>query len=221
MLGWRNGSVTYTWKRIIFNQNKGKAGTRQPSLFMHNYHPQSLSINPVRLLLTILILSIGFFFSSCTPEETAKLVVYEGPLREADNITMYYTEKNRMKVLMKAKKINEFQNGDSEFPEGIFIEFYDDYGRITSTLRANSAFYNKAENKWRGLGDVEVINIEKKQQLNTEELFWTPANKKIFTDKFVTIKLENEILYGTGFDADQDLTNYTMKNIEGEFEVQE
>ena len=67
---------------------------------------------------------------------------------------------------------------------------------------------------------MEVINIEKQQKLNTEELFWKPDTKKIFTDKFVTIKLENEILYGTGFDADQDLSNYTMKNPEGEFEVE-
>lgn len=171
--------------------------------------------------LICLTLLLGTILFSCTTEEHTKLLVYEGPLREAEDITMYYTERSRMKILLKAKKINEFQNGDSEFPEGIFIEFYDDFGRITSTLRANSAYYFKAENKWRGLGDVEVINIEKKQQLNTEELFWKPDTKKIFTDKFVTIKLENEILYGTGFDADQDLANYTMKNPEGEFEVED
>ncbi len=158
---------------------------------------------------------------SCTPEENSKPVVYEGPLREAENITIFSTEKNVMKVLLKAKKINELQNGDREFPEGIYIEFYDAFGKITSTLRANSAYHFKSEDKWRGLGDVEVINIEKQQQLNTEELFWKQSTKKIFTDKFVTIKLENEILYGTGLDADQDLSHYTLKNIEGEFEVED
>ena len=100
------------------------------------------------------------FIAGCTPEEHSKPVIYEGPLREAENISMFYTEKNRMKILLKAKKINEFQNGDSEFPEGIFLEFYDDFGKITSTLRANSAYFNKTENKWRGLGDVEVVNMQ-------------------------------------------------------------
>lgn len=161
-------------------------------------------------------------FASCSSsDENSQPLVYEGPLREAEDITMYYTEKNRMKVLLKAKKINELQNGDSDFPEGIFIEFYDDNGRISSTLRANSAYFYKAENKWRGLGDVQVTNIEKQQKLNTEELFWTPETKKIFTDKFVTIKLESEILYGTGFDANEDLSNYTLKNPEGEFEIED
>jgi len=176
----------------------------------------------LKLLLCGILIPMCALFASCsTPEENSKPLLYEGALREAEDITMYYTEKNLMKVLLKAKKINEFQNGDSEFPEGIFIEFYDDTGKITSTLRANSAYFFKTENKWRGLGDVEIINIEKNQQLNTEELFWKPDTKKIFTDKFVTIKLENEILYGTGFDADQDLANYTMKNPEGEFEVED
>jgi len=192
----------------------------QPSLFM-NLIQTILKIAEMKLSRWLLVIPLYALQFSCTPEENSKPVVYEGPLKEAEDITMHYTEKNMMKVLLKAKKINEFQNGDSEFPEGIFIEFYDDMGKITSTLRANSAFYNKAENKWRGLGDVEVINIEKKQQLNTEELFWKPDTRKIFTDKFVTIKLESEILYGTGFDADQDLSNYTMKNPEGEFEVED
>lgn len=193
-----------------------------PAFFFMNLTKTGIDKSCSKFLLGCILIPLCLILSSCsTPEETTKPILYEGALREAEDITMYYTEKNLMKVLLKAKKINEFQNGDSEFPEGIFIEFYDDTGKITSTLRANSAYYLKAENKWRGRGDVEVINIEKKQQLNTEELFWKPDTKKIFTDKFVTIKLENEILYGTGFDADQDLSNYTMKNPEGEFEVED
>jgi LPS export ABC transporter protein LptC len=159
--------------------------------------------------------------AACLNQESSKPVLYEGPLREAEDITMYYTEKDQMKVLLKAKKVNQFQNGDQEFPEGIYMEFYDATGKITSTLKANTAYYFKSEDKWRGRGDVVIINQEKNEQLNTEELFWKPGTKKIFTDKFVTIKQEGEILYGTGLEADQDLSNYKMKKIAGEFEVKE
>ena len=135
---------------------------------------------------------------------------------------MLYTEHDKVKVNMKAKKINELQNGDREFPEGIYLEFFNELGVITSTLRANSAYYFKQEDKWRGRGNVEVVNIEKKQQLNSEELFWKPAQKKIFTEKFVTIRLENdEVLYGTGLDAAQDLSYYTITKPEGEVIVKD
>ncbi len=161
------------------------------------------------------------FLVGCTMQETAKPILYEGPLSEGEDITMHYSEKDIVKVMLKAKKIFEFQNGDREFPEGIYMEFYDEFGKLNSTLQANSAYFFKEENKWRGRGKVEVINTAKQEQLNTEELFWKPDTKKIFTDKFVTIKLQNEVIYGTGLDAAQDLSTYQIKNPEGEFVVED
>ena len=146
---------------------------------------------------------------------------YTGPLREAADVNMLYSEKDRIKVKMLAKKILEFKNEDKEFPEGLYLEFYDEFGNMTSTLKANHAFYFKEKNQWRARGNVEVVNIEKKQQLNTEELFWKPDTRKIFTEKFVTIKLENEVIYGTGLDAYQDLSSYVIKKPEGEFEIKD
>ncbi len=175
---------------------------------------KSQTLLAVFLLLATLIVG-------CTTPEAAKPVLYEGPLSEGEDITMHYTEKEVIKVILKAKKIFEFQNGDREFPEGIYLEFYDEFGKISSTLRANSAYFFKDENKWRGRGDVEVINTAKQEQLNTEELFWKPDTKKIFTDNFVIIKLQNEVISGTGLDADQDLSNYKIKNPEGEFVVED
>jgi LPS export ABC transporter protein LptC len=159
----------------------------------------------------------GLWLASCKSKEVTKLVVYEGPLRQADSIKVYYTEKEVLKTILQAKKLNEFQNGDREFPEGIYIEFYDKNGKVSSTLSANTAYFFKEENKWRGRGKVEVVNIEKHQQLNTEELFWKPDTKKIFTDKFVTITDQQDVLYGTGLTANQDLSDYHLKNTSGDF----
>ena len=158
---------------------------------------------------------------SCTSKEKPKPVIYDGPLRQAENITMHYAEKEKLKVVLTAKKFNEFQNGDQEFPEGIYLEFYDETGKITSTLRANTAFHFKQENKWRGRGNVVVINLEKEQQLNTEELFWLPATKKIFTEKFVTITDHQDVIYGTHLRANQDLSNYSLRETSGEVSVKD
>lgn len=168
----------------------------------------------------ICLLSISLL-SGCQTKETVKPVIYEGPLREAENILMNYTENDRMKAILKAKKIFDYQNGDQEFPEGIYLEFFDKTGKLTSTLRANTAFYFKGENRWRGRGNVIVKNIEKGQQLNTEELFWKPDTKKIFTEKFVTITDEHDVLYGTGLDAFEDMSTYTIKNPTGTIEVKD
>lgn len=179
-------------------------------------------MNVMTALTKIVTIScLTFLLFSCDQDEKKKVVMYEGPLSEMENIDMLYTEKDQLKVKMKAKKIFEYQNGDREFPEGIYIEFYDEFGILSSTLKANSAYHFKEEKKWRGRGKVEVINIAKDQQLNTEELFWNPETKKIFTDKFVTIREQKDVIYGTGLDADQNLTTYTITKPEGEFEVKE
>jgi len=168
------------------------------------------------------LLLIALLFSHCETEQKKQLMVYNGSLREFENVDMTYSEKDLVKVKMQAKKIVELQNGDREFPEGLYMEFFDEVtGEKSSTLKANTAYYFKEEDKWRGRGKVEVKNILKHQELTTEELFWKPSTKKIFSDKFVTIREIDRVIYGTGLETDQNLTNYTITKPEGEFDVDE
>jgi LPS export ABC transporter protein LptC len=168
---------------------------------------------------TLVVLALAF--SACEKVETAQPQVYEGPIREGENIEMFYSEKEKVTVKIKAKRVSEFQNGDRQFPESVFIEFYDELGAVSSTLSANSAFFYKEENKWKGVGNVEVKNMQKSEQLNTEELFWFPTKKKINTDKFVTIRTGKEVMYGTGLDAKQDMSEYKIQKVEGEFAIED
>jgi LPS export ABC transporter protein LptC len=158
-------------------------------------------------------------FASCDNGEVREPVEYTGPLREVQNVETIYSENRLVKVKLTADELHEFANGDREFPKGIHVEFYNERGELESTLRANHAFYFKGENQWRGRGKVQVKNIAKNEQLNTEELFWKPAEERIFTDKFVTIRQENDVLYGEGLQAKQDMSDYTIIQPKGDFEV--
>jgi LPS export ABC transporter protein LptC len=160
-------------------------------------------------------------FVACNHSELKEPVQYTGPQRKAENVELYYSEKGQVKVKMIAAEVHEFISGDREFPKGIYLEFYNEFGKLESTLRANHAYYFKKEDQWRGRGKVEVKNIAKNEQLNTEELFWKPDQQKIFTDKFVTIRQQGDVLYGQGLEAKQDMSDYVIKKIEGEFEVEE
>lgn len=158
---------------------------------------------------------------ACNQSDLKEPLVYDGPQRIAEDVELYYTEDNQVKVKMIAPVVHEYESGDREFPEGLYLEFYDETGKLESTLRANEAYYFKKEHQWRGRGKVEVKNIEKNEQLNTEELFWKPAEEKIFTDKFVTIRQQTDVIYGQGLEAKQDMSDYVIKKPEGEFAVDE
>ena len=158
---------------------------------------------------------------SCNQSDLKEPLIYDGPQRIAENVELFYTEDNQVKVKMIAAMVYEYESGDREFPEGLYLEFYDETGKLESTLRANEAYYFKKEHQWRGRGKVEVKNIEKNEQLNTEELFWKPADEKIFTDKFVTIRQQVDVIYGQGLEAKQDMSDYVIKKPEGEFSVED
>lgn len=169
---------------------------------------------------SFLLLIPVYILLGCQGMENRKIIEYQGPVREAENMEMLYAENDLLRVKMKGGKIREFRNGDREFPEGLYIEFFDS-AKVTSTLSANMAYYFKSTNKWRAQGKVELKSQLKNEQLNTEELFWFPGTKRMSTEKFVTVRTGKEVIYGTGLDAAQDLSEYQIRRVEGEFEVDE
>jgi len=171
--------------------------------------------------MTRYFLLLCFFAWSCTGTDTKEPLEYKGPLSEFENVELFYSENETVKVKMLADLLYEFESGDREFPNGVYMEFYNEFGNLESTLRANHAYYFKKDDQWRGRGKVEVKNIEKNEQLNTEELFWKPKDKKIFTDKFVTILRQGDVIYGEGLEANEDMSDYMIKKPAAEFEVKE
>lgn len=159
--------------------------------------------------------------SGCNNGDLKEPVEYNGPVSELENVETYYTEKDIIKVKFKAPVLYEFKNQDRECPKGIYMEFYDENGKLETTLRANHAYFFHEQKLWRGRGDVEVKNIQKNEQLNTEELFWKQVDKRIYTDKFVTIRQQGDVLYGEGLDAKEDMSDYTITKLKGNFEVNE
>jgi LPS export ABC transporter protein LptC len=181
----------------------------------------TMAFSFMRAKIFFIFLIIVTFVPACNQPEMKEPLVYDGPLRIGENVELYYTENNQVKVKMIAAVVYEFENGDREFPKGLYLEFYDETGELESTLRANEAYYFRKENQWRGRGKVEVKNLEKNEQLNTEELFWKPAEEKIFTEKFVTIRQQSDVIYGQGLEAKQDMSDYIIKKPEGEFAVED
>lgn len=159
---------------------------------------------------------------SCAQKENTVPQEYEGPLQQADDVELLYTENQAITVKMKTPLLYEFKTGDREFPKGIYLEFYDNKtGKLSSTLSANHAYYFKSEDKWRARGKVEVINQQKNEQLNTEELFWFPKKENILTEKFVTIRQQETVIYGEGLEAKQDMSTYSIIKPQGEIEITE
>lgn len=137
-------------------------------------------------------------------------VAYEGPLFEADSIQLLYSDSAIVRVKLEAPKRYEFENGDSEYPQGIYIEFFEPDGSISSTLLADHAFHFREENRYTAIGNVEVEGHKENNKLLTDTLHWSTAEQQVYTKAFVTIIEDADTLKGQGLEAAQDFSSYTI-----------
>ena len=170
---------------------------------------------------TLTILFISMLFFSCEEEKVQTFEEYLGPAIEAKDITTLFTDSAVLRVKLQAPVQWELQNKDREFPEGMEVGFHESDTVRTSKLTANYGYYYDKEKLYKASGNVIINNEEKNETLKTEELFWEPAKEKIYTEKFVRIVTDKEILEGEGLEAKEDFSSYRIKKITGTFLVEE
>ncbi|PZX49852.1 LPS export ABC transporter periplasmic protein LptC [Algoriphagus chordae] len=164
-------------------------------------------------LFSIVLIGIIALCSSCREDvDASALEVYDGPMNMAINIHLVQSDSAIVRSDIRAPKQLEFANGNIEFPEGIEIQFFEKDGTLSTTLRADRGYLLKQENTYKGEGNVQVRNLIKDQKLQSEELFWEPNKKRIYTEKFVTVQDGETLFNGTGLEADETFTNYSLKN---------
>ena len=62
--------------------------------------------------------------------------------------------------------------------------------------------------------DVVIVNSEG-ERLNTEHLIWDRKNQRIYSNVFVTITTEDEVIMGEGFESNESFTKYKILKPKG------
>ena len=147
--------------------------------------------------------------------------LYDGPLSSMDSAITQMSDSGIVVMQLKTAVQNNFENGDREWSQGFRIDWFNNRGQVTSYFSANYVYFTKAENLYRAEGNVIVGSNTKKDQLNTEELFWDQAGEKFYTHKFVTINSEDEVHTGEGMESNQDFTEYRILKPKGTFTLED
>jgi LPS export ABC transporter protein LptC len=140
----------------------------------------------------------------------------EPGIETGKDIEMYYSENGFVKMRIKAPKLTRFLTDDPyvEFNDGLAVDFYNDSLQVISRLTSGYGIRYEKQLRTVVKSNVVVVN-ENGEQLSTEELIWDERKHLIYTDKFVKITTQDEVLYGTGLEADERMTEYTILNPEG------
>jgi LPS export ABC transporter protein LptC len=144
------------------------------------------------------------------------------PVQTAHDVDLLYSDSARLKMRLTAPQVDEYAGNKpyTVMPKGVHVQFFNDSGKTDSYLTAKYAVRRESEHTMEASGNVELLNTEGKK-LNTERLYWDGSRRRIYTDAFVTITTADQVIMGTGLEADDMLENYTIKNITGTFLLNE
>ncbi len=172
------------------------------------------------------IAGIIMFFSSCESNNIEKInqitAEIDAPTMAVSNTEIIFSKNGLIEVRLLSEQINRYMDLEepyTEFPKGLYVEFYDSTNHITSYIKANYCIYDQKEELWTAENDVVSVS-EEGDTLNTEFLIWDQRKKKIYSDQYVRITNEDGIIHGKGFEANQDLSDWRIKNSSGTINVQ-
>jgi len=164
---------------------------------------------------------IIIFFGSCQQNSIEKINTITSksnfPSQALVNSEIIYSEAAKTVVIIKSPEINRYLTSEkpySEFPKGIYVQFFDSTQKATSYIRSDYANFDETTKIWTAEHNVEAVNVEG-DTLNTEFLIWDQGSKKITSDRYVRIINKDGILHGKGFEANQDMTNWKIKQPTG------
>lgn len=133
-------------------------------------------------------------------------------IEEAFNITSFLSANGQLRAKLIAPYMKRYTLDTTylEFSRSLHVNFYDSAGKVESQVDALYGKYLETQSKVY-LRDSVVAFSVKGDTLRTPDLWWDQNTKKFYTDKFVRFKSASKIIYGgKGFEADQDLSNYTI-----------
>lgn len=140
----------------------------------------------------------------------------------AKDVEILYSDSAVVRVRMKGptmKRYTELDESREEFPDGITVDFFEKNGSTTSWLSARKGVRYESKGQMI-VQDSVVWESANKDRLETEELIWDEKTEKVYTNKFVVVRRPDEILYGYGFESNQNFTHSKIRAIEGRLKVE-
>ena len=106
------------------------------------------------------------------------------------------------------------------FEKGVYLEKFDTLFHIDASIKADTAYYHEKKKLWELRGHVQILS-QRGDRFQTDLLFWDEKKEKVYSDKFIQIEQEDKVIRGYGFESNQDLTEYEIKNTTGVFTVED
>lgn len=161
----------------------------------------------------VILLANGCTEDRVKPSVDTTVNQSEMPAQESWHSTITFSDSGRVKAVLTAGHLQVFTEAkETVLDDRIKVDFYDQNEKNTTTLTALKGRVDDATQNLYAKDSVVVVN-DSGIVIRTDELMWRNSDRKIVSDKFVTIESPKEKIEGVGFESDQQLRNYVIYNI--------
>ncbi len=142
------------------------------------------------------------------------------PTDEVVDVQSYLSQGGAMKAKLTSPLMITTHDDTTriEFPNTLRVDFFNDTSKVESKLFAKYGRYYQDERLVFLKDSVIVFNI-KGDTLRTTELWWDQNKEMIYTDKPIKLRRPNEKIDGSALTANQNFTQWTIKNATGPINV--
>lgn len=159
----------------------------------------------------ICLVAAAALLVSCGRQESAAPPPAQSfPSSEATNATTVFLTGAAVTTRIKSERVISYAEQDSAWGFGLLVDFFDEQGKHTSTLRADSALVREKARFLEVFGRVKITTDER-QTLDTDHLSWNDAKRTISTDGYVVITKDDDVMRGYGFESDPELTHIRLR----------
>ena len=143
------------------------------------------------------------------------------PVESVKEVTMIRSDSGKIQLKMISKQLDRYQKEENytKFPYGLSVIFYDNYKNVKSQLTARYDINYEDKRRMEIKNNVIIIDYEKGDTIYTENLTWDQNRKTIFSDVAVKKVNKDGVLFGDGFDSDENFNNYTLRRPRGTINI--
>lgn len=174
-----------------------------------------------------LVVVMLFMLISCQKEEAETIEAISDrsqlPRMHAINISTVISDSGITRYRINTPQWDVYDKAMNpywEFPLGVHFERFDEQLRVNANIHCDYAKFLENQQIWELKGRVKATNM-KGELFETEHLFWDQRMQNIHSDSMITITQATHIITGIGFDSNQEMTRYAIKNIQGVIPVEE
>lgn len=176
---------------------------------------------------TIAIVAIVVLFFQFSCQESKKTVAVSSendtlPTMSTYGVSNLVSDSGRISYKIDAEEWLVYDKRNPPFwafEKGVYLEKYDRDMNIEAVIKCDTAYFFTDQKLWKLIGNVDIQNI-KKEKFLTQLLYWSQEKKEIYSDAYIRIEQEDQITEGYGFNADQNLNTWNIRNTKGIYPIE-